>query len=205
MSTAKQGAMVLAFLTVAVLPVYAESIWPKGGGSLFADSKAYRVGDVVTVVVSESTSLSSSATTSLSKESETAGQIETLDVPKGSSKSKVFTGDMPKAKFGATRTFDGSGSYTMSGSIRTNLTAVVMEVLPNGNLVIEGSRALESVDEKVTIRVSGIVRPQDISAQNTVPSTSLAQGKIVVDNSGPIRRSNKRGFLNRIIDFLWPF
>ena len=87
----------------------------------------------------------------------------------------------------------------------TSLTAVVMDVLPNGNLVIEGSRVLESVDEKVFIRVSGVIRPEDIDAQNTVASTALAQGKIILENRGPIARSSKRGFLNRFIDFIWPF
>ena len=205
MNASKQILASVAALALAALPVCADSIWPKNGGSLFTDNKAYRVGDIVTVVVNEATTLSSSAGSSLSKDSDTEGEIETLDWPKGSNASKVFTGDKPKVKFGATRSFDGSGSYSLSGSMSTSLTAVVMDVLPNGNLVIEGSRVLESVDEKVFIRVSGVIRPEDIDAQNTVASTALAQGKIILENRGPIAQSSRRGFLNRFIDFIWPF
>jgi len=183
----------------------ADSLWPEGGASLFTDNKAYKVGDIVTVVVDESAELSNSAGSSLSKETDTEAEIETLDWPKGSNASKVFTGDTPKVKWGSKRTFDGTGDYSLKGSMKTRLTAIVVEVLPNGNLVIEGSRLRESVDEKILVRISGIVRPEDISTDNTVSSTAVAQGKIVFETSGPVARSSRRGFLNRFVDFLWPF
>ena len=205
MLTARRLSAAAVLTLLAAVSAKADSVWPKSGGCLFTDNKAYRVGDVITIVVNESAALSSSATSALSKESETQGEIETLDWPKGSNASKVFTGDPPKAKFGASRTFDGSGSYSMAGSMQTNLSAIVLEVLPNGNLVVEGSRLLESVDDKVIIRACGIVRPEDISTSNTVPSTALANGKIIFESMGPIARSNRRGFLNRLVDFIWPF
>ena len=155
MNTSKQILASVAVLTLAALPVCADSIWPKNGGSLFTDNKAYRVGDIVTVVVAESTTLSNSAGSSLSKDSDTEGEIETLDWPKGSSASKVFTGDKPKVKFGATRTFDGAGSYSLSGSMRTSLTAVVMEVLPNGNLMVRPSK-MEPVQKRQIFGPDGV-------------------------------------------------
>lgn len=192
-------------LAGACVPAFAGSLWPECGGSLFTDNKAYKVGDIVTVVVDESSELSNSAGSSLSKAGETEGQIETLDIPKGAGAAKVFTGDMPKVKWGSKRTFDGTGSYSLKGSMKTHITALVVDVLPNGNLLIEGSHLRQSVGEKIVVRISGIIRPEDISADNTVSSTAVAQGKIVFETSGPIARSSRRGFLNRIVDFLWPF
>ena len=89
--------------------------------------------------------------------------------------------------------------------MQTQIAAVVMEVLPNGNLVIEGSRLKKSVDEKVLIRISGIVRPEDISNTNTVLSSAVAQGKIVFESDGPIANSNRWGWFERFVDHIWPF
>ncbi len=185
--------------------IRADSLWPEQGTSMFSDNRAYRVGDIVTVIVAEEARVSNSSGSSLSKSTDTQGEIETLDWPKGSGASKVFTGDKPKVKFGSKRSFDGQGSYQLAGTMETQLTAVVLDVLPNGNLVIEGSRLQQSVDETVIVRISGIVRPEDIRSDNTVPSTALAEGKIVFESHGPVARSSRRGFLNRLVDLIWPF
>jgi len=190
-------AAVLAPLCVASA-VAAGSTWPESGQSMFADHKAYDVGDIVTVIVEEGSELSSTAGSSLSKSSATEGAINTLDVPKPST-------DLPSVDYEASRSFDGNGTYTLKDSIKTSLSAVVVEILPNGNLMIEGARFRESVDEKVHIRISGIVRPEDITADNTVSSTAVAQGKIVFDSKGPVARSSRRGWLDRLIDYVWPF
>ena len=200
----KYLAATLAALCVASA-VVAGSTWPESGRSMFADHKAYDVGDIVTVIVEEGSELSSTAGSSLSKSSATEGAINTLDVPKSAGAPKVFPGDMPAVDYEASRSFNGNGTYTLKDSIKTSLSAVVVEVLPNGNLMIEGARFRESVDEKVHIRISGIVRPEDITADNTVPSTAVAQGKIVFDSMGPVARSSRRGWLDRLIDYIWPF
>jgi len=197
-------AIVLAALCCASAAA-AGSTWPaECGHSMFADHKAYAVGDIVTVIVEEGSELSSAAGSNLSKTSKTEGAVNTFDVPKSAGAPKVFPGDMPAVDYEGSRTFDGAGTYTLKDSIKTRLSAVVVEVLPNGNLMIEGSRFRESVDEKVHIRISGIVRPEDISAQNTVPSTAVAQGKVVFDSKGPVARSSRRGWLDRLIDYIWP-
>jgi len=183
----------------------AGSTWPESAHSMFADHKAYAVGDIVTVIVEEGSELSSTAGSNLSRTSATEGAVNTLDVPKPAGAPKVFPGDMPAVDYEGSRTFNGAGTYTLKDSIKTSLSAVVVEVLPNGNLMIEGSRFRESVDEKVHIRLSGIVRPEDITADNTVPSTAVAQAKVVFDSKGPVARSSRRGWLDRLIDYIWPF
>lgn len=200
--------LLLVLLAAAAFVVPAArgtSLWPENASSLFADTKAYKVGDVVTVLVEETSSAQSSGTSSFSKESDTEAEVETLQTPYGGSVHSYFTKDKPKAKFANKRSFTGSGSHTLSGSIKTSLAVVVKEVLPNGNLIVEGSRVQKSIDEKVNIRITGILRPQDIKSNNTVPSSALAEAKIIMESSGPITRSSKRGWLDFILDLIWPF
>jgi flagellar L-ring protein precursor FlgH len=180
----------------------ADSCWPEGGVSLFSDNKAYEIGDVVTVIVQEESVVSNAVDRSVSKTSESKAEIPTLNIPS----TQIFPGsERPKAEFSASRSFDGKGSYQLADSMETRLTAVVVEVLPNGNLVLEGSRLRQSVKEKVTIRLSGIVRPEDVRSDNTVPSSAVAQAKIVIESDGPNHRSTQRGILDRLVDFIWPF
>ncbi len=185
----------------------ADSTWPENGTSLFADHKAFRIGDVVTILVAETARASNSADTSLSKSTATEAEIETVTLPSptGSGVTTLLNGEKPAVKWDSTRTFDGTGSHAVAGSMETQLTAIVVDVLPNGNLVVEGSRLQQSQDDKVLIRISGILRPVDIGPDNRVSSTALAQAKVILENQGPIARSSERGLLNRLVDFIWPF
>jgi flagellar L-ring protein precursor FlgH len=167
-----------------------------------------RVGDIVTVIVQEDQTIAHSVASSLSKATSSNGQIDALNLPHLSSGlvSPVFKGALlPQVQYSSARTMDGKGSYSLQGSMQTQITAVVMEVLPNRNLVVEGSRLTNSVEERVTMRISGIVRPEDISNTNTVLSTSLAQGKIVFESSGPVANSNRYGWFEKFMDHIWPF
>lgn len=187
----------------SALPARADTCWPANGVSLVTDNKAWRMGDVVTVIVLEESAVSSEAGSNLAKSSDTEAKLEAVDIPG----ARLFPKDavMPHVKGSAARHFDGKGTYEQKGTMTTRLTAVVTEVLPNGNLVIDGSRVRDSDGEKVVVRISGIVRPQDISSANTVLSTAVAQGKIVFESSGPVARSSRRGFFGKIVDFVWPF
>jgi flagellar L-ring protein precursor FlgH len=190
------------FTLLVAFNAAADSCWPDGADSLFADNKAYAIGDVVTVIVQEESVISNAVDHSVSKTSDTEGEITTLDLP---SVQLLPGSPTPKAKFSASRSFDGKGSYQLADSMDTRLTAVVVEVLPNGNLVVEGSRMRQSVNEKVIIRLSGIIRPRDVRSDNTVLSSSVAQAKIVFESDGPNHRSTQRGILDRMVDFIWPF
>jgi len=201
MTSSRRVPWVAALALVVAVPAAANSLWPDQAVSLFTDNKAYRVGDVLTVIVIEEAKVQNSSGRSLSKETNTEGEIETVEWPN----TTLLAANKPKVKWKSKRSFDGEGSYQLAGKMETRLTAVVLDVLPNGNLVIEGSRLQQSVDEKVFVRVSGIVRPADVRSDNSVLSTALAEGKIVFESKGPIDRSNRRGILNHIVDFLWPF
>lgn len=201
MRASLRSCLAVGLMTFASAGVRADSLWPEGGVSIVTDNRAQRPGDVITVVVVEGTKATSAAATSLSKATVDKANISALNLP-----NSVFPqGATPKVDTDSTRTFDGKGTYELSGTMQTRLTAVVMEVLPNGNLVVEGSRVLRSVDDTVQVKVTGIVRPMDIASDNSVPSSALAEGKIVFESSGPIARSSRHGWLNHLIDFLWPF
>ena len=183
-----------------------QSLWPRRSGtSLFSDHRALAIGDALTIIVDEQSSVSRSANMSLAKTSNTEAKLDTLNWPKGTNASPVLHGLMPEIKADSSRTFDGEGEYALSGKMETRLTVIVIEVLPNGNLVVEGSRVRRQADETTTVTISGIVRPEDVSSANTVSSSALAQGKITFKSSGPITRSSRRGWLEWLIDFVWPF
>jgi flagellar L-ring protein FlgH len=196
----------LILLALAATPAVGESLWPSSGTSLFADNKAFRIGDMVTIIVDESATLSTNQARSLSKTSATDASIDTFIVPSGkTSTTKFFTQETPAVVMDSSRSFDGSGSHTMSDSVKTNITATVREVLPNGYLVVEGSRSRETMNERVSLRISGIIRPMDISTTNSVSSSSLAEARIVMTSEGEVARSSKRGWFDKIIDIVWPF
>ena len=193
-------------LFVAALPASAGSIWPTDGASLFADNKAYKVGDILTITVDENAETSNTAGNALSKKSSADGSIDTLVVPMGPmGTTKFFTQTTPAAKWSSTRTFTGSGSHTVQGTVKTSIAAVVKEVLPNGNLMIEGKRVRQSAGETIIFTISGIARPQDITTSNTIASTSLAQARMILETTGPVARSTRRGWFDRIMDIIWPF
>jgi flagellar L-ring protein precursor FlgH len=198
--------MTALLMALAAFSAAGESLWPANGGSLFADNKAFRVGDVVTVIVNENATTSTAQANTLSKTSATDASVDTFVVPSGkTSTTKFFSQETPAVVLDNTRTFDGSGTHTTADSVQTSITATVREVLPNGYLVVEGSRMREIMNEKVEIRISGIVRPIDITTSNTVVSSSLAEARILMTSSGSVARSAKRGWFDRFLDYIWPF
>jgi flagellar L-ring protein precursor FlgH len=101
--------------------------------------------------------------------------------------------------------FDGLGSTQQSDTLDATVSAIVTQVMPNGSLTIEGQRQITVNGEKQTLHVKGIVRDQDISARNTVVSTSLANAEITYEGEGMISRQQKPGLISRLLDWIWIF
>lgn len=165
--------------------------------SLFGDRKAYRVGDLITIVLQESTRSSKNAKTEIKKKSET------------SLKAPVFGGNVPlniSAELGGTSGFSGSGGSNQSNSLTGNITVTVQAVYPNGNLLVRGEKWLTLNQGSEFIRVSGIVRPDDISPSNTVSSQRLADARLAYSGTGDLAESNKQGWLSKFFNSSWyPF
>lgn len=167
---------------------------PRGLISLYADHKARRVGDIVTIIVLESSRASKSAATKTSKRSDSSGSLNDL----------FGLGKLPlKMGADAGSDYSGSGTTTRSGTMEAKISAFVKQVLPNGNLVLEGTRKVAVNDDVQEIMVSGIVRPQDVRADNSVLSIYLADAQIKYLGEGPI--AQRPGILTRILQtpFHW--
>jgi len=178
---------------VASVKVGATSLWDENNGNLYMDIKARYVGDVVTILVNESTSATQRSNTDLS-------QAETLNSGTGTG----IVGKFLEA-FGieASDAYKTDGRTRSSGLLTTTVSAEVVEVLPNGNLVIEARRSLVVNNETQTMVLSGVIRPRDITRNNIIPSTKIANAQIRYEGKGPIARRQKPGILNKIFDWIF--
>lgn len=196
------------FMPVApVLPVPPEynrgGIFQAGqGAALFEDNKARRIGDILTVLLTERTEASKSANTSTSKSN-------SIDLANPTVFGRVPTrGGIPlfNASAEANRSFGGEGISTQSNELDGSIAVVVAEVLANGNLVVQGEKWLSLNQGDEFIRLRGIVRPVDIRANNTIPSTEVANIQIAYGGRGAVADSNSPGWLSRFFNSpVWPF
>ena len=192
------------------MPQSPGSLWPGETlrNTLFQDPMARHVGDTVTIIISEKTSATREATTSTSRSSSAdIGITKFLGFPMHFGlKGKMKGGDFDPSVAGEYETaFEGEGTTTRSGELTAQLTARVVEVLPNGNLVIEGRKETLVNNELQYIVLSGIIRPEDISPQNTIASAYIADARIEYSGKGVITDEQRPGWLRRILDHVWPF
>ena len=179
---------------------------------LFEDSRARRVGDLLTINLVENTNASKQNATSLSKTTDSSIANPTI---LGSSPSFGTPGILPLASnsgnnlgFGleSSNDFSGDGASSQSNTLSGSVTVTVAEVLPNGYLVVRGEKVTSLNQGHEYVRLSGIVRPTDIRPDNTVLSTQIADAQIAYTGSGAVADTNKIGWLARFfISSLFPF
>jgi flagellar L-ring protein precursor FlgH len=176
------------------------SLWQDAASRsfLFLDLRANHVGDIVTVKVVENAKGGKTTETKLSRGSKLKADV----------KAKISAaGD--EQNFGVESDFsnkmDGTGSTSRSGTFVADLPAVITAVLPNGNMVVEGVREVRINNEKEVISLKGVVRPEDISPENTVISTKIADAIIEYTGKGVLNDKNHPGWMSRILDWIWPF
>ncbi len=202
----------------SIIPVYTKTQEPGDGSlwvgetsmnTLFQDFRARNVGDILTVLVSESTSAIEGATTVTARETNMDADISSLlglplnlGMKNFLMQKKAFS---PNAKGDYLSEFDGDGETTRSGSFKTTIAVRVVEVLPNGNLVIEGKKEARLNNETKYIVLSGLVRPIDISTDNTVLSSKISDSRLEYSGSGVISDKQRPGWAARILDNVWPF
>lgn len=189
------------------------SLWSEAGELFFVDTKARRVGDTVTVDIVENTSSSMDVNTKTSRESSidagishALGYMRALEA-KNRNLNRDTSGKLVNKLFEADykTEFDGKGSSDRSGQVTASIGARVVEVFPNGNLAIYGTREMKVNNEVQFITVSGIARPIDIGADNRVKSIFLADSRIVYSGRGVLADKQKPGWMTRILDNVWPF
>ncbi|HRK22651.1 MAG TPA: flagellar basal body L-ring protein FlgH [Fimbriimonadaceae bacterium] len=189
--------LALSFGTIAVAQVDEQnpgSLWPKKYVNPLLDRTARAEGDVVTILISEVSSGSFTATTTAAK---TANNSITKAL------GPIIGGLIPDLATLGNTTTDGKGATTQVGKLTARMTAIVKKVLPNGTMVIEGSRSVQVNKETQTFRLSGLIRRDDIRPDNTVLSENIAEAQINVDGKGQIADRQKRGILTRLLDWLF--
>ncbi|NJD37904.1 MAG: flagellar basal body L-ring protein FlgH [Geobacter sp.] len=188
-------------------PTYSNgSIWQASSIALTEDGKARRVGDIVTIIVTETASASKQAATTTGRSSQISAGIPNM---LGLEESKIITSnfaDLSKLlNASASSEFDGSGSTTRKESLTATISAKVIDLLPNSNLLIEGRRNVRVNNEEQIVTVKGTIRQRDITAENTINSIYVADAQITYSGEGIISDRQKPGWLMNVIDKLWPF
>lgn len=172
---------------------------------LTADTSARAVGDLVTVLIEEEAEASKAAQSSSSRSSQLGGEAG-ITYPTMANIGTPWTNAViPSWTFDTSRAFNADGSRSSSDRLETKIAARVTEVLPNGNLMIEGRRSMVVQGESVEIVLTGTVRQRDISGDNIVESSRVADAAIKYVSSGALARNQKQGLLTRFWNWLNPF
>jgi len=180
--------------------IYNSDLGPVG---LVGNKTARRMGDLITVIISETQDLKNEERSALSKQSDLALELLNLDVA-----PDAFS-TLPAYESSRADNFQGTANYEKKGAFTARLSALVIDTLPNGNLVIQGRREIRIDQELKVIEFSGLVRRYDILADNTIQSELVADARVSYSGDGPLTRSTNRvglsGWIHDALDWLWPF
>jgi len=192
---------------------YEGSLWEDRSSVFYMDTKARGVNDILTVKIDEISNASQSVSTKTSRDTSILASItKLLGSPLHFGLENFWGKDdkgsdipfKPEIESSAKSSHSGSGKISGSGKLSASIAAKVIEVMPNGNLIIKGRKEVTIDKEKRFIILSGIVRPEDIEFDNTVSSSKIAEARIEYTGSGVISDKQRPGIYHRIFDWLYP-
>ena len=183
----------------------ANSLWRNGSRAFFKDQRAARIGDLLTITVNITDKANIANETQRSRTNKEDSGISDFIGAKtqGVQAMKVLPGKILTAD--STASSDGKGSVNRQESLTTNVAAVVTQVLPNGNLVVEGKQEIRVNFEIRELIVAGIVRPEDIQSDNTIDSSKIAQARIAYGGRGQITDVQQPRYGQQFFDVVLPF
>ncbi len=200
------GLLALVVLASSALPALSQSLWQDSSSkAMYSDKRASRVGDLITIVVQENTTANKNNQTSTSKKASLDAAITAFLYSPAASGLLTKGGTLPAIKYNSGNTFDGGGTIANSEQIVAQVTVKVIDVLANHNMLIEGTRETAFGGEKQNVVLHGIVRAEDVTANNTVFSYNVADAKIQIVTKGAITDSQRKGWFTKIWDKLSPF
>ncbi len=206
--TAQLTLAITAALALAAPARAQSSLWERRDPKtayLFWDYRARMVGDVLTIVVNEVTEFEGQEKRNLNKQTQTSGALNLKGgSTMGSQAAKQFTTEFD-GQVQSQRKFDGQANNTIDRKFADRMSVVVVAVLPNGNLVVEGYRQRIVSRELRMLKVSGIVRPADIGPFNQVLSQYIANFTVTYAGRGPDTNYTNHGWGGRIFNVIWPF
>ncbi len=193
----------LPLLVFALAPAaFGGSLWPAGSPrGMIADAKAGATGDILTIVVSEAVAASNSQSTKSNRDSSITDAVSNF-VYSGLAAHK---GNMPSLALSGKAAYDGGGDISNNQSLISRAAVLVTDVLPNGNLVIEGVRVVTFSGETQYVVLHGLVRPADIAPDNTIQSSNIADARVEFYSKGQLTDAQKRGWLANLYEKLRPF
>ena len=170
----------------------AVSLWSGGSRNIFTDHKASQVGDILTILISETASASTTKSSSNSKSGS-----QTLNAGTG-----IF-GFLAAASASGSDEFTADGNATNTNRASGTVSVTVVEVMPNGNFVVEGTQSIWNNKNEHKITLRGVVRPEDISYRNTIQSSKVADATLKFDGKGPLNAKQRQGILTQIFNILF--
>ncbi len=198
------GAAVAAGLATAAT---AQNPYVRAGANIgiLADLRARNVGDILTVTIQEQTSVKNEDKVERRNDTTLAARLEAYSLSDKTFKSS----GLPKVEIRKESEFNGEAKQNSGSEVRASIAVVVLDVQPNGNLVIAGTRSVTVNDETKTLKISGLVRPLDVTPNNTVGSAQVADARIAISGDGANTRQVTRGPVGQLFDTLmwaaWPF
>lgn len=195
-------ALGVMLLLLGATSARAGSLWPASGQpkGMFADRKAAAKGDILTIIVAES-AVAQSSQNKTSKRDSTLQDAITRFIYPGLGTHK---GQLPGISAGGTASYSGGGDVSNSQSLSARAAVLVTDVLPNGNLVIEGVRVVTFSGETQYVVLRGLVRPDDIARDNSIVSTNIADARVEFHAEGQLTEAQKRGWLAKVYEKLRP-
>jgi len=183
----------------------ANSLWRNGSRSFFKDQRAHQIGDLLTVTVNITDQANFANQTQRSRQSTEDSGISAFFGSSllGSKVASLVPGRFLTAD--SNSSYDGKGAIVRQETLQTNIAAVVTQLLPNGNLVVEGKQEIRVNFEKRELIVAGIVRPEDIQSDNTIDSSKIAQARIAYGGQGQINDVQQPRYGSQVLDVLLPF
>lgn len=184
----------------------AGSLWPTNSASerpMVADRKASRTGDIITIVVSETAVASSSQSKKSSRDASLNDSVQQFLF--ANSKLGTHNGGLPGIQLGGTSSYSGGGDVSNSQSLSARAAVLVTDVLPNGNLVIEGARMVTFSGETQYVVLHGLIRVDDVARDNTVTSSNIADARVEFYSEGQLTDAQKRGWFSKLYERLRPF
>lgn len=196
---------VLALAGTAGLPgqnLYQQS---SAAAAVIADLRASAVGDILTITINEAHSVSNEDKVERTNRTSLAARLESFTLSDSTFKTNV----LPKFEARKEQSFDGEAKQDQESAVRASVAVIVVDVQPNGNLVVAGTRTVQVDDSTKTLRISGIVRPHDVSQANTISSLLVADARVAIIGDGANNRQVTRGPMGVLFDTLlwaaWPF
>jgi flagellar L-ring protein precursor FlgH len=206
----KWGKWILTLLFVCslfLLPTQCEggSIWAKrskNSKAIYSDDKANQVGDILTIIINEDHKIDNKIKRQLERTSSRELELRGEEIKVEHILPEVMSIGINTS---SSKALDGKADYKDERTIEDKITVVVEDIHPNGNLVVIGTRSRDVSDDKQIMQVSGIVRPSDISYDNTIRSDQVANFNLVFISDGVSGNYNNPGWLGKILDAIWPF